>query len=116
DFVFVDTVAEVLATAAIDKVVSPTPVNLASGISTDLNELIRTLTTVIGHPLDVERMAARTGDILVSTADQRAFRALFPHCVPVDLATGLARTVEWFRTGRHPRDGVATSRPGPAPT
>jgi len=104
DFVFVDTVCDVLTTAVTERVVSATPVNLASGTSTDLNELVRTLERVVAYPLTVEHLLARTGDILVSTADQRAFRGLFPHCAPVDLATGLARTVEWFRTGRHPRD------------
>jgi UDP-glucose 4-epimerase len=104
DFVFVGTVADVLATAVTRKVVSPTPVNLASGVATDLHELIRALETVFEYPLEVEYLPARTGDILVSTADQRAFRALFPDCVPDELTAGLARTVEWFRTGRHPRD------------
>jgi UDP-glucose 4-epimerase len=104
DFVSVDTVADVLATAVTQKVVSPTPVNLATGTATDLNELVRTLGKFFDYPLDVEYLPARTGDILVSTADQRAFRTLFPNVVADDLATGLARTVEWFRTGRHPRD------------
>jgi UDP-glucose 4-epimerase len=104
DFVFVDTVADVLTTAVTRKVVSPTPVNVASGTATDLNELIQTLEKFFDYPLDVEYLPARTGDILVSTADLRAFRALFPDSDPEDLATGLARTVEWFRTGRHPRD------------
>jgi UDP-glucose 4-epimerase len=102
DFVFVGTVANVLATAVTRRVVSPTPVNLASGVATDLNELVRTLGKLFDHPLGVEYLPARTGDILVSTADQRAFRTHFPDVVPDDLATGLARTVEWFRASRHP--------------
>jgi UDP-glucose 4-epimerase len=106
DFVFVDTVADVLTTAVVRKVVSPTPVNLASGTATDLNELIQTLEKFFDYPLGVEYLPARAGDILVSTADQQALRSHFPDCVPADLAAGLARTVEWFRTRRHPRDGM----------
>jgi UDP-glucose 4-epimerase len=104
DFVFVDTVANVLATAVTQRVVSPTPVNLASGTAIDLIELVQTLGKLFDYPLEIEHRPARTGDILVSTADQRAFRARFPDLVPDDLATGVARTVEWFRTGRHPSD------------
>jgi UDP-glucose 4-epimerase len=97
DFVFVDTVADVLATAVTRRVVSPTPVNLASGTATDLNELVRTLRKLFDYPLSVDYLPARTGDIFESTADQGAFRACFPDIVPDDLSSGLARTVEWFR-------------------
>jgi UDP-glucose 4-epimerase len=106
DFIFVDTVCDVLATAVTQKVVSPTPVNLASGTATDLNELIRRLEQYFEYPLEVEHLPPRTGDILVSTADAGTFRSLFPGSVPEGLATGLARTIEWFRSGRHPRDAV----------
>lgn len=98
DFVFVDTVTSVLAAAVARKVVSPTPVNLASGTATDLNQLVRTLDQFFDHQLEVASLPARPGDILESIADQRAFRAIFPDCVPEDLTTGLARTVEWFRS------------------
>jgi len=104
DFVFVDTVANVLATAVTRRVVSPTPVNLASGVATDLNELVRTLGKLFDDPLEVEYLPARTGDILISTADQEAFRAHFPDVVPDDLITGLRRTVEWFRDSRPASD------------
>jgi UDP-glucose 4-epimerase len=102
DFVFVDTVANVLATAVTRRVVSATPVNLASGVATDLNELVRTLGKLFDYPLSVEHLPARTGDIIESTADQRAFRECFSDIVPDDLSTGLARTVEWFRTREQP--------------
>jgi UDP-glucose 4-epimerase len=97
DFVFVDTVAAVLAQAAIGKVSHPTPVNLASGTRTDLLTLVRLLEEIVGGPLTVAHQEARAGDIRDSQADESTFRALFPEVTPVDLRTGLERTVDWFR-------------------
>lgn len=98
DFVFVDTVAAVLAQAVVDRVAHPTPVNLASGTRTDLLTLIRLLEDITGNQLTVEHQEARVGDIRDSQADESTFRALFPQVTPVDLRTGLERTVDWFRS------------------
>ncbi len=98
DFVFVDTVAAVLAQAVVGKVSHPTPVNLASGTRTDLLTLIQLLEEITGTPLNVEHQEARVGDIRDSQADESTFRALFPQVVPVELRAGLERTVEWFRS------------------
>ena len=98
DFVFVDTVASVLAQAVVGRVAHPTPVNLASGTRTDLLTLIGLLEEITGNALTVEHQPARVGDIRDSQADESTFRALFPQVTPVDLRTGLERTVEWFRS------------------
>ena len=98
DFVFVDTVAGVLAAAVTGRITSPIPVNLASGSRTDLLTLVKELEAILGRTLPVERLPARVGDIRDSQADESAFRALFPTVEPVDLRTGLVRTVEWFRS------------------
>lgn len=97
DFVFVETVAEVLTRAVLRRVSHPSPVNLASGTRTDLLALVRELESILGQSLRVEHTAARTGDIRESHADESTFQSLFPDVVPVGLRTGLERTVEWFR-------------------
>lgn len=98
DFVYVDTVAATLAAAALGRVTHPGPVNLASGTRTDLLTLIRELEDILGSPLEVEHQPVRAGDIRDSHADESMFRALFPEVRPIDLRTGLVRTVDWFRT------------------
>jgi UDP-glucose 4-epimerase len=99
DFTYVGNVAGVLADAAIGRVASPTPVNLAFGSRITLLELIAELEAVLGHPLEREHLPVRAGDVRHSQADQAAFEALFPEVDAVSLADGLTRTVEWFRTG-----------------
>lgn len=98
DFVFVDTVIEVLLDAVLRRVCCPCPVNLASGTATDLAELVAALADVVGHELAVERLPARPGDIRDSRDSQALFQNTFPDIAPVDLRTGLAATLAWFRS------------------
>ena len=51
-------------------------------------------------PLAREHLPVRPGDVRHSQADQARFESLFPAAEAVPLADGLARTVEWFRSGR----------------
>jgi UDP-glucose 4-epimerase len=98
DFVFVDTVADVLAQAVTGRVSHPTPVNLASGTRTTLLTLIHELEAILGRSLEVEHQPVRQGDIRDSQADETAFRTLFPQVQPIDLRSGLQQTVDWFRS------------------
>ncbi len=52
-----------------------------------------------GHPIERAHIDPRAGDVRDSQADQTRLRSLFPDLVPVGLEDGLARTVDWFRTG-----------------
>lgn len=98
DFTFVDTVAAVITDAVVRRVSSPEPVNLAFGSRTSLLELIATLEAELGRPLPRQHLDPRVGDVPHSQAANDRLRALFPDVVPVELADGLHRTVEWFRT------------------
>ena len=98
DFTYVDTVTEVLATAAVDGVAHPTPVNLAFGSRTDLLTLIGMLEDILGHPLERDHQPTRVGDVKESQADSTALLSLFPGLEAVDLEIGLRRTVEWFQS------------------
>jgi UDP-glucose 4-epimerase len=99
DFTFVGTVVAVLARAVAEGTSAPGPVNLAFGTRTDLLDLVARLEGLVGHPLDVHHTDARPGDVRHSTADGSRLAALFPDLVPVDLDTGLAETLAWFRAG-----------------
>lgn len=97
DFTFVDTVCAVITDAVIRQVAHPEPVNLAYGSRTTLLEVIALLEQILGHSVAVEHTANRVGDVPHSQAANDRLRSLFPDVEPVDLATGLARTVEWFQ-------------------
>ena len=97
DFVFVDTVADVISTALRRGLTSAAAVNVASGEPTSLDQLVDVLCRVVGHPLVVHHGPERVGDIRHSRADVDRLRALVPDVAPVSLEEGLQRTVAWTR-------------------
>jgi UDP-glucose 4-epimerase len=75
-------------------------INVASGKSSSLIELIGTLKQVIGpaaQHLEIEHQAPRAGDLRESSADITRARALLGYEPRVPLAQGLAGVVEFFR-------------------
>ena len=79
------------------------PVNLAFGSRVTLLELLSSIESVVGRPLEREHVASRAGDVAHSQADSSVLRSLFPHVEPVDFDVALATTVEWYR--RHLAQG-----------
>lgn len=102
DFTYVGTVTRVLAEAVRKKTTSPIPVNLALGTNTDLLELIRLIEAEVGHPVGIENLPPRVGDVRASQADSAALRELFPSVVPTSLEEGLSSTAQWFRAEARP--------------
>jgi UDP-glucose 4-epimerase len=100
DFTFVDTVTAVLADAVVRTVTSACPVNLAFGTRTTLLELIGEIESALGHPVEVEHVERRAGDVDHSQASNERLRALFPDIAPTSLGDGLAATIDWFRSLR----------------
>ena len=76
---------------------SPTPVNLAFGTRTDLLTVIALLEELLGHPVEVDHVDPRPGDVRHSQADDALLRSLFDGLEPVDLAAGLQATIDWLR-------------------
>jgi UDP-glucose 4-epimerase len=100
DFVHVSDVvrAMVLATTARDA--KGQVINVASGRSTSLLELIEILRQAVGpkaQGLPVEHQAARAGDLRASSADLTLARALLGYAPKVALADGLAGLVDSLR-------------------
>jgi UDP-glucose 4-epimerase len=93
DFVFVGTVAEVVADAVCRHVTSPTPVNVASGVPRSLLEVVSELESQLGRTLTVERQSERPGDLRESRADTGRMRELFPTVRPVEFDEGLRCTL-----------------------
>lgn len=98
DFTYVGSVAEVITAVLTRDLTSPTPVNLAFGTRFSLLELIDRLEVLLDRPLERVHVDPRAGDVRDSQADQTKVRALVPDLEPVDLDTGLRRTIDWFRS------------------
>jgi UDP-glucose 4-epimerase len=97
DFTFVGTVVSVLADAALGRVTSPEPVNLAFGTRITIADLAKRIVAAVGVPADVQYAAPRAGDVRDSQAASGRLRALFPGAAATGLDEGLERTVAWFR-------------------
>lgn len=95
DFSFVDSVCHVLASAVIRRLGHATPVNLAFGTRVTLLGVVQHLEKLLGRKLERVHLPVRSGDIRASQASPTLCRSLFPEIHPVDLDTGLRRTLEW---------------------
>ena len=96
DFTFVDSVTDILARAAVGRVRSDMPVNLAFGSRRTLVDVIRELEVVLGRELELEFLEPRVGDVRDSQADNERLRGLFPGAEPYRFEKGLRATVDWF--------------------
>ena len=98
DFTFVDTVCETITDAVTRGVTSPEPVNLAFGDPHSLLDVIALLEQLLGTDLAVSHEVPRAGDIRHSDAVSDRVRELFPAIEPTPFASGLAATLDWFRS------------------
>jgi UDP-glucose 4-epimerase len=103
DFTYVGSVTEVLVDAAIRRVTSKKPVNLAFGTRVSLLHLKDVLTAILGGPVETTFLPPRMGDIRESQASPRLLHELFPTVCPVSLEDGVRMTVAWFEEAVIPR-------------
>jgi UDP-glucose 4-epimerase len=96
DFTYVGSVVRLIADAAVRRVTSPTPVNLAFGTRTSLLDLVDRIGALAGRPVETVFDPPRPGDVRDSQADSTRLRELFPGHGPVPLDEGLAETVSWY--------------------
>ena len=73
--------------------------NVAWGRRTSVNELARTIASVLGKKIEPVHKPARAGDVRDSQADSTRARELLGWKPGVTFEEGLKRTVEWFRAG-----------------
>jgi UDP-glucose 4-epimerase len=100
DFVHVSDVVRANLLASTSAKAPGEVINVASGKSSSLIDLIGTLKQVIGGPalsLDIEHQAPRAGDLRESSADISKARAVLGYEPQVQLAQGLAGVVQFFR-------------------
>ena len=102
DFVHVSDVVRANLLSATSAKAPGEVVNVASGRSSSLLDLIAALKRVIGPSvahLEIEHQAARAGDLRESSADISKARAVLGYEPRVQLAEGLAGVVEFFSQG-----------------
>ncbi|XWX02510.1 SDR family oxidoreductase [Aggregatilineales bacterium SYSU G02658] len=99
DFTYVDNVVHGnLLAADVPAAVGQT-INCATGGKVNLLELVAKLNALLGTDLAPVLDAPRAGDILHSRAGVQKAHDLLGFTPPVDFDTGLARTVDWYRSG-----------------
>ena len=84
--------------AAIQQMGHSTPVNLAFGTKTSVLDLAKKIAVLGDLDIDLVYRAARTGDIMDSSASSQLVTSLFPALQPTPLEVGLQETIEWFRS------------------
>jgi UDP-glucose 4-epimerase len=100
DFTYVGSLVSVLADAALKKVASPSPVNLAFGTRTTIVDLAKKIGLISGRSIDLQFVRVRPGDVRDSQADNRRLRTLMPEARDSDLDSGLRTTINWFSSGK----------------
>lgn len=97
DFVSVHTVADALAKSSVRQLGARGPVNLASGSTISLIELIPLIEEIHGRPIRVIYREARPGDVRHSSADVEKFAELIPDVDKIDFNRALNEVYSWFR-------------------
>jgi nucleoside-diphosphate-sugar epimerase len=102
DFVHVSDVVRANLLAAVAMNAPGEVINVASGRSSSLRDLIATLKRIIGGEalsLEIEHQPGRLGDLRESSADISKARALLGYEPRVQLEEGLRGVVDFFRDG-----------------
>lgn len=94
DFTYVDDVIEACLRAAIHECTGEV-VNVGSGLSFKMNEVLHLLSEIIGQPVTIEPQANQHGDVHHSLAAVERARSLLGWQAAVPLVEGLCRQVEW---------------------
>jgi nucleoside-diphosphate-sugar epimerase len=97
DFTYVDNVVDANLLACKVEAVEGMVFNIGTGERHTLNELLRSLSTVVGHKLEAVYMERRAGDVQHSQADIRKARRFLGYEPKVSFDEGLRRTVAWFQ-------------------
>ncbi len=100
DFVYIDNVVQANLRAMSQEYLFGEVMNVASGESLSLNQLIRLLAKILGSTASPVYQEARIGDIRHSLGDIRRARKLLNYAPQVGIETGLEKTIAYFMKGR----------------
>lgn len=116
DFTFVENVVHANLLALEAAGAAGRSINVATGVSVDVNTLASTLAEIVGRPdLQAVHAEPRAGDIRQSSASIQLARQALGYMPVVDLHEGLDRTVRWYREqAAGQSDGLFGLRAGPS--
>ncbi len=97
DFTYVDDVVEANLLACHAEGVGGMVFNLGTGRRHTLNNLLSSLSIIIGHRLEPQYSSARVGDVRHSQAGIEKAQRFLKFAPKVTFQEGLERTVDWFR-------------------
>ena len=96
-FTYVDDVVEGNMLALTSPRATGHAINIGSGTSTSIRQLVEVLNDLLGTQLPPKYLPPRPGDIRHSRADISRAQELLGYNPVVDLRSGLQRTLAWFR-------------------
>ena len=105
DFTYVSNVVEGVLRACDAPTASGEVINVASGVRTSLNQLLRVMNRAMGTDIAAIHEGARSGDVRDSQADIAKAKALLGYTPTAGLEEGLAKTIAWYRS-EHSRSSV----------
>jgi nucleoside-diphosphate-sugar epimerase len=103
DFTYVDNVVEANLLACFAERASGMVFNVGTGQTRTLNDLLRSLASIVGRPVEAEYTSARLGDVRHSQASIEKARRILGFEPQVSFEQGLERTVDWLRRARAKR-------------
>lgn len=78
-------------------------VNIAGGKPTELMDFIQAIETSLGHKAGLNMMDMQPGDVVETASDTALLKALIDSVPHTDIATGVARFIEWYRASHSAR-------------
>lgn len=100
DFLYVSNVVEANILASRASEVSGEVFNIAGGVKTTVNSLVKELNEVLGKEIKPAYDDPRSGDIKHSYADISKARKMLKYEPTVSFSKGLNETVRWYREGK----------------
>lgn len=102
DFCYIDNTVEanLAAAAAPAAAASGRVFNVACGVATTLNDVVKLIGEALGRPIAVTYAERRVGDVKHSLADVSAARARLGYQGAVSFQEGLRRTIAWYTERR----------------
>ena len=104
DFCYIDNTVEanLAAASAPAADASGRVFNVACGVATTLNDVVRLISEALGRPIPITYADRRIGDVKHSLADIAAAKSQLGYRGAVSFAEGLGRTIAWYGE-RRPR-------------
>jgi UDP-glucuronate 4-epimerase len=97
DFTYVDDIVDATIRAATHDLAPGVVLNAAGGGSVQVNELVQLVGDLVGQAVEIDWQAAQPGDVRRTGGAIAKARHLLEWEPRVDIATGVARQIEWHR-------------------